>query len=141
MAKRSSGSYRRERRVRTTAGATTPRLSEEGLKRADERIAAIPDDQIDFSDIPALTDADFERMVPGQLLMYRPRKKPVTMRLDVDVLEWLKSTGPGYQSLANRLLRYQMCLAVTRAADSKRSSKKAAATNGSTKRNGNRRRA
>ena len=37
--------------------------------------------------------------------MYRPVKKPVTMRLDADVIHWLKSQGPGYQTKANRLLR------------------------------------
>src|SRR5208337_1367663 len=39
---------------------------------------------------------------------YRPPKKPVTMRLDADVVEWLKSYGPGYQTKANMLLRHAM---------------------------------
>ena len=39
---------------------------------------------------------------------YRPAKKPVTMRLDADVVEWLKSYGPGYQTKANLLLRHAM---------------------------------
>jgi uncharacterized protein (DUF4415 family) len=38
----------------------------------------------------------------------RPAKKPVTMRLDADVLEWLKSYGEGYQTKANMLLRHAM---------------------------------
>jgi len=38
----------------------------------------------------------------------RPPKKPVTMRLDADVLEWLKSYGEGYQTKANLLLRHAM---------------------------------
>ena len=44
--------------------------------------------------------------VRGQ--MYRPIKKPVTMRLDADVIEWLKRDGPGYQTKATRLLRAEM---------------------------------
>ncbi len=39
---------------------------------------------------------------------HRPPKKPVTMRLDADVLEWLKSYGEGYQTKANMLLRHAM---------------------------------
>ena len=39
---------------------------------------------------------------------YRPEKKPVTMRLDSDVIAWLKSDGRGYQTKANRLLRNAM---------------------------------
>jgi uncharacterized protein (DUF4415 family) len=38
----------------------------------------------------------------------RPAKKPVTMRLDADVLEWLKSYGAHYQTKANMLLRHAM---------------------------------
>ncbi|MGD0800274.1 MAG: BrnA antitoxin family protein [Terracidiphilus sp.] len=39
---------------------------------------------------------------------YRPAKRPVTMRLDDDVIEWLKSYGRGYQTKANLLLRHAM---------------------------------
>lgn len=39
---------------------------------------------------------------------YRPQKRPVTMRLDADVIEWLKGYGPGYQTKANMLLRHAM---------------------------------
>ena len=69
-------------------------------------IAALRDDQIDTSDIPELTDEQLSRAVRGQ--MYRPIKKPVTMRLDMDVIEWLKREGPGYQTKANALLRQEM---------------------------------
>jgi|SRR6267142_4294487 len=40
--------------------------------------------------------------------LYRPIKRPVTMRLDADVIAWLKQGGPGYQTKANRLLRKEM---------------------------------
>ena len=69
-------------------------------------IAALRDDQIDTSDIPELTDEQLQRSVRG--LMYRPIKKPVTMRLDMDVIDWLKRQGPGYQTKANALLRQEM---------------------------------
>jgi uncharacterized protein (DUF4415 family) len=69
-------------------------------------IAALRDEQIDTSDIPELTEEQLRRAVRGQ--MYRPIKKPVTMRLDMDVIEWLKREGPGYQTKANSLLRREM---------------------------------
>jgi uncharacterized protein (DUF4415 family) len=69
-------------------------------------IAAIPDDRIDTSDIPELTEEQLAQAVRGQ--MYRPVKKPVTMRLDADVIAWLKEEGRGYQTKANALLRKEM---------------------------------
>jgi len=39
---------------------------------------------------------------------YRPKKRPVTMRLDEDVVDWLKGYGRGYQTKANLLLRHAM---------------------------------
>jgi uncharacterized protein (DUF4415 family) len=68
--------------------------------------AASPDDQIDTSEIPELTEAQLKRAVRGA--MYRPIKKSVTMRLDADVIAWLKQDGRGYQTKANALLRKEM---------------------------------
>jgi uncharacterized protein (DUF4415 family) len=39
---------------------------------------------------------------------YRPPKKSVTIRLDQDVLDWLKAYGRGYQTKVNLLLRHAM---------------------------------
>lgn len=36
------------------------------------------------------------------------QKQIVTIRLDVDMLEWFKSAGPGYQTRINQLLREHM---------------------------------
>jgi uncharacterized protein (DUF4415 family) len=40
--------------------------------------------------------------------MYRPVKKPVTLRLDADVLAWFQRAGRGYQTRINRALRKVM---------------------------------
>jgi uncharacterized protein (DUF4415 family) len=40
--------------------------------------------------------------------LYKPIKKPVTLRLDADVLDWLKKQGRGYQTRINRALRSLM---------------------------------
>jgi uncharacterized protein (DUF4415 family) len=37
--------------------------------------------------------------------LYRPIKKPVTLRLDADVIAWFKAQGRGYQTRINRALR------------------------------------
>src|SRR5579863_5967371 len=39
---------------------------------------------------------------------YRPVKRAVSMRLDADVIAWLKKSGKGYQARANRILRERM---------------------------------
>ena len=37
-----------------------------------------------------------------------PLKQIVTIRLDVDMLNWFKSAGPGYQTRINQILRDHM---------------------------------
>jgi|ERR1700674_5268300 uncharacterized protein (DUF4415 family) len=73
-------------------------------KRDIQAIAAKRDEDIDFSDAPAVLDWSAAEV--GKF--YRPTKKPVTMRLDSDVIAWLKADGRGYQTKANWLLRHAM---------------------------------
>ncbi len=37
-----------------------------------------------------------------------PMKQIVTIRLDVDMLNWFKAAGPGYQTRINQILREHM---------------------------------
>jgi uncharacterized protein (DUF4415 family) len=67
-------------------------------------LAALRDDQIDFSGAPEVRD--WSRAVVGKF--YRPIKKSLTIRLDADLLAWLKSQGRGYQTRINKLLRAAM---------------------------------
>ncbi|MGA7928754.1 MAG: BrnA antitoxin family protein [Candidatus Sulfotelmatobacter sp.] len=46
--------------------------------------------------------------VPESMEWYRPIKKPVTLRLDADVIAWFKQSGRGYQTRINRALRKMM---------------------------------
>jgi uncharacterized protein (DUF4415 family) len=70
-------------------------------------IAAMPDDEIDFSDIPELTEKFWQNAVPN--LFYKPVKKQVTLRIDADILAWLRQQGKdGYQSRLNAVLRRVM---------------------------------
>ena len=73
-------------------------------KRDIATIAAKTDATIDFSDMPEVSDWSGAEV--GRF--YRPTKRPVTIRLDDDVIEWLKSYGRGYQTKANLLLRHAM---------------------------------
>ena len=68
-----------------------------------ERLNAMSDEDIDTSDIPELDDNFFQ-----QAELHLPVKKPVTIRLDADVLEWFKGLGQGYQTRINNLLRKYM---------------------------------
>ncbi|KQP72173.1 BrnA antitoxin family protein [Methylobacterium sp. Leaf112] len=71
-----------------------------------ETLAATPDSEIDYSDIPPLTEAFFANAQRNPF--YRPIKAQVTVRLDADVLAWLKTGGRGYQTKLNAILRRAM---------------------------------
>jgi uncharacterized protein (DUF4415 family) len=75
-------------------------------KRELSALAAKSDDQIDTSDIPELPPDAWKDAVRGRF--YRPVKRAVSMRLDADVIAWLKKSGKGYQTRANRILRERM---------------------------------
>ena len=65
----------------------------------------------DFSDCPVLTKEQMEEFKPSHLrnmANYRPIKKTVNVRLDADIIEWLQSTGKGYQTRMNSILREAM---------------------------------
>ena len=61
---------------------------------------------IDTSDIPELPEGAFQNAVRGRF--YRPVKLAVSLRLDADVIAWLKKDGQGYQTRANQMLRERM---------------------------------
>jgi len=69
-------------------------------------LAAMPDDQIDHSDIPPLDDAFWQKAVQNPF--YKPTKTSTTVRVDSDVLAWLKRYGKGYQTRLNAILREAM---------------------------------
>jgi len=75
-------------------------------KKELKALAALPDDEIDTSDIPELPPGAWKDAVRGRF--YRPIKQAVSMRLDSDVIAWLKKQGKGYQTRANSILRQRM---------------------------------
>ncbi len=66
-------------------------------------LSQMRDSEIDYSDIPELDFDDLGRPVVGKF--YRPIKKPISIRMDIDVLEWFKSQSSKYQSLINQVCR------------------------------------
>ena len=75
-------------------------------KRKLARIAQRPDSEIDFSDIPPLNESFWKNAVRNPF--YRPVKQQLTVRLDADVVAWLRRQGKGYQTRLNRVLREAM---------------------------------
>lgn len=74
-----------------------------------ERLAALPDEAIDTSDIPPLDEGFWANAVRFRdRALYRPVKQSTTVRLDADVLRWLKAKGKGYQTRLNAILREAM---------------------------------
>ena len=73
-------------------------------KKRLKEIEAMPDEDIDYSDIPETDEAFWEK---AELRMPEP-KKAVYLRLDQDLLDWLRHQGPGYQTRINAILRSYM---------------------------------
>ncbi|WP_297648778.1 BrnA antitoxin family protein [uncultured Treponema sp.] len=68
-----------------------------------EKVAEIRNKGINFDDIPELTEEDFAR---GHFKYWKPVKKSITVRIDLDNLNWLKEAGKGYQTRLNEVLRW-----------------------------------
>jgi uncharacterized protein (DUF4415 family) len=81
------------------------RPSAEQVKRL-KALAAMPDELIDYSDIPPLDESFWKNAIRNPY--YKPVKKQLTVRLDADLIAWLRNTGKGYQTRINSILREQM---------------------------------
>jgi len=79
-------------------------MQKNDIPNLEEQLAALSgmrDEDIDVSDIPEIWD--FAGFTRGKF--FRPMKKPVSLRLDADVLEWFKRRHPKYQTAINSALR------------------------------------
>jgi uncharacterized protein (DUF4415 family) len=91
---------------------TPPALTDAQREHLAE-LAALPDETIDTSDIPELSDEAWAAGARGRF--YRPVKQQITARVDADVLDWLKSQGRGYQGRLNAILRREMMASLKQA--------------------------
>lgn len=71
-----------------------------------EALRASRDEAVDTSDIPSLPESFWQNAVRNPF--YKPTKTSTTVRIDSDVLAWLRSGGKGYQSRINAILRREM---------------------------------
>lgn len=90
--------------VRFERGNTPPLTEAE--QQALREYGPATEDKIDYSDTPQLDDDFWENAVRGQF--YRPVKKQLSLRIDADVIAWLKEGGPGWQTRLNAYLRREM---------------------------------
>ena len=79
-------------------------MSKKPIKSDLARIDRMRDADIDYSDIPPLDKTFLKKATAA----WPPVKRQVTIRLDADVLDWLKSHGRGSQTRINRILRVVM---------------------------------
>jgi uncharacterized protein (DUF4415 family) len=78
-----------------------PRPGAEALRA----LRSMPDESIDYSEIPELSDEWFRKARKAAEAVPAQPKQPVALRLDADVLDWFRRQGPGYQSRINAILR------------------------------------
>jgi uncharacterized protein (DUF4415 family) len=69
-------------------------------KRRLGKLAKRADSAIDFSDIPELTGKFWKNAVRNPF--YRPVKKQLTLRLDADVIFWLRQDNPFFQPVLRK---------------------------------------
>ena len=101
MAKKSSASSRPEKLVSMRAEDIFNKPLTRKQKAQLDRLKKMPDSEIDYSDIPPLTEE--------QLAQFRRAPKVlVAARLDRDVYDWLKQYGEGYSTRINNILRAVM---------------------------------
>jgi uncharacterized protein (DUF4415 family) len=79
-------------------------VSKKSIKSDLARLDRTKDAEIDYSDIPPLDKSFFTKATEA----WPPTKQQLTIRLDADVLNWLKAHGRGYQTRINRILRAAM---------------------------------
>ena len=82
-----------------------PVLSDEQKVRL-EALAKRPDSEVDCSDIPELDENFWKNAVQNPF--YKPTKQVTNVRIDADVMQWLKAQGKGYQTRMNKILREAM---------------------------------
>ena len=92
--------------VKTTFDLVNPPPLTENQRAEVAALQAMPDSPVDTSDIPELTPEFWQNAVRNPF--YKPTKKVTTVRVDSDVLLWLKSKGKGYQTRLNEILREAM---------------------------------
>ena len=106
--KASAGSSRQGAPAQKKEGRIVRYSFEEAMKLSPgepdwERVGNMTDEEIEAA-IASDPDSDFS-MDQGEWELVIPKKQPVSIRLDEDVLAYFKETGPRYQTRINKVLR------------------------------------
>ena len=94
------------------------------LEEREKRLAEMPDEDIDFSDIPELDEAFFKN---AKLVKRQPNTEAISIRVDTETLEWFRTTAKnhpeirGYQTLINDVLRTYVTHQINKNKDSQQS--------------------
>jgi uncharacterized protein (DUF4415 family) len=96
--------------VRTSYDTENPPPLSDAERDELARLVAMGDENIDTSDIPEMK---FENAFPFRdrhlyKHLFKPIKQSTTVRIDADVLLWLRAKGRGYQTRINKILREAM---------------------------------
>lgn len=97
---------KRKHMVTTRLDPAKPRPLTRGQRAEITALSRMSDSDIDYADIARIPASLLERAVRAQL--YRPVKRHLSVRIDADVLAWLKSQGKGYHTRLNDILRSAM---------------------------------
>ena len=92
--------------TRFTLDATKPSASEQ--RALNQRLKHADAHPLSYGDSPELSDEWFLRAAMDASLRAPPAKKPISMKLDADVLDYFKSEGGRYQTHMNAVLRAYM---------------------------------
>jgi uncharacterized protein (DUF4415 family) len=92
--------------IRFTVDLDNPAPWTEKQREELERLRTMKNEEIDFSDSPELDEKFWANAKQPNL--FRPLKTSTTVRIDGDVIAWLKSYGKGYQTRINAILRSAM---------------------------------
>ena len=66
-----------------------------------DALEAMPESEIDTTEMPPVTD--WSKAERGAF--FRPIKRPLSLRLDADIIDWFQRQGSGYQTRMNAVLR------------------------------------
>jgi uncharacterized protein (DUF4415 family) len=96
----------KKKKVKHEIDLSRPPALTSARKAALKALRDRPEDEIDYSEIPPLQEDFWKNAVRNPF--YRPTKTSTTVRIDSDVLHWLRAQGKGYQSRINAILRREM---------------------------------
>ncbi|MDF0682674.1 MAG: BrnA antitoxin family protein [Candidatus Nitrosocosmicus sp.] len=103
MSKKLSGSYQQEKQRRKNMKYISD--IENNFTDEINALKDMSEKELDLSDIPEIDFDKLKKPIIGKF--YRPLKKPISIRMDADVLEWFKSYKH-YQKIINTICRNYM---------------------------------